>query len=65
LGRHEEALICYDRALALNTDLTQAWFNKGVRLFNDYERYDEALACFEEAQKLGNPQAALGCLNRP
>jgi tetratricopeptide (TPR) repeat protein len=58
LGRSEEALACYDRALAINPQLAQAWSNKGVVLANDFQLYREALACFEEAQRLGLPQAA-------
>jgi len=58
LGRPEEALICFDCALALNPRHTLAWSNKGVVLFNKFRRYREALACFEEAEKLGYLQAA-------
>jgi tetratricopeptide (TPR) repeat protein len=60
LQRPEEALACFDRALALNPRLEQAWFNKGVALANAFQRYAEALACFEEAERLGNTQAAEG-----
>jgi Flp pilus assembly protein TadD len=60
LGRTEEELDCYDRALALNPRDEKAWFNKGAVLFNDFQRYREALACFEKAQRLGYPQAAQG-----
>jgi len=31
-----------------------------VALANAFQRYAEALACFEEAERLGNPQAAEG-----
>jgi hypothetical protein len=31
-----------------------------VVLFNNFQRYHEALRCFEEAQRLGVPQAAQG-----
>jgi tetratricopeptide (TPR) repeat protein len=60
LLRSEEALTCFDRALALNPSLEQGWFNKGVALANAFQRYAEALACFEEAERLGNTQAAAG-----
>ena len=91
LGRLEEALVCYDRALALNPRLEQAWVNKGAALGElgqmeesidccDYAlalnprlpeawinkgavlgrlgQFRKALLCFEEAQRLGAPQAA-------
>jgi tetratricopeptide (TPR) repeat protein len=60
LQRPAEALACFDRALALNPRLEQGWFNKGVALVHAFQRYPEALACFEEAERLGNPQAAAG-----
>lgn len=58
LGLSEEALACLDRALAINPRFELAWFNKGAALVNGFQRYREALMCFEEAQQLGNPQAA-------
>ena len=58
LGRSEEALTCYDHALTLNPRHADAWYNKGAVLAGSFQRYHEALACFEEAQKLGDPQAA-------
>ena len=60
LQRPAEALACFERALALNPLLEQGWFNKGVTLVHAFERYAEALACFTEAERLGNPQAAEG-----
>jgi eukaryotic-like serine/threonine-protein kinase len=60
LQRSEEALACFDRALALNPRLEQGWFNKGVALVHVFQRYAEALVCFEEAERLGNTQAAEG-----
>jgi tetratricopeptide (TPR) repeat protein len=60
LQRSEEALACFDRALALNPRLEQGWFNKGVALAQTFQRYAEALACFEEAERLGSTQAAAG-----
>ena len=48
LGRAEEALEAYDRALELQPDYAWAWARKG-RTLRLLERYDEALACFEQA----------------
>jgi tetratricopeptide (TPR) repeat protein len=58
LGRSEEAIECYDRALEINPRFAEAWYNKGTALVNYFQLYLEALACFEEAQRLGFPQAA-------
>jgi tetratricopeptide (TPR) repeat protein len=60
LQRPDEALECYERALALDPNLAPAWFNKGVTLFHAFQRYAEALACFEAAERLEYPPAADG-----
>lgn len=57
LGRPEEALVCFDDALALDPRDADAWYSKGAALGNSL-RHREALACFEEAQRLGVPYAA-------
>ena len=48
LRRMDEALQCYDRAIAADGDLTIAYLQKGG-LFNRLERYEEALQCYEQA----------------
>jgi tetratricopeptide (TPR) repeat protein len=48
LKRLDEAIACYDRAIALNRSLTQAYLAKGG-IFNRQERYAEALECYEQA----------------
>lgn len=58
LGRPEDTLACYDRALELNTHYPEAWFYKGLVLARDFQRYSEALTCFEKAHQSGHPQAA-------
>lgn len=58
LGRLEEAIEHYDHALKINPRVAEAWYNKGLVLANSFELYREALACFEEAHRLGFPQAA-------
>jgi hypothetical protein len=35
-----------------------AWFNAGAELINGFQRYREAVAYLEKAQRLGIPQAA-------
>ena len=52
-----EALACYERALEINPRFAEAWFNRGFDLLRT-GRLEEALACFEQAQQAGHPQAA-------
>jgi tetratricopeptide (TPR) repeat protein len=53
LRRVEEALDCFDRALALNPRLAELWHNKGNALYK-LGRVEEALDCFDRALAL-NP----------
>lgn len=51
LGRLEEALEAYNRAIHLQDDYAWAWARKGrtLRLLN---RFDEAMACYDEAIRI-------------
>ena len=42
--------VAYDRAIAADSSLTTAYLHKGG-VFNRLERYQEALACYEQALK--------------
>lgn len=57
LSRLEEAVASYDKALAIDPRDVKTWFNKGNALAAQ-EDYREALVCFQEADKLGDPNAA-------
>ena len=48
LGRTDEALQAFDRALAADDTLTVAYLHKGG-LFNRLARYEEASRCYEQA----------------
>src|SRR3989442_8635711 len=48
LGRHEEAIVCYDRALAIDAGEAKIWSNKGFAL-QELGRYGEALECYNKA----------------
>ena len=48
LGRHEEAIACYDRALAIEPHNQALWNNKGVAL-DDLGRHQDAIACYDQA----------------
>ncbi|MDE4907533.1 tetratricopeptide repeat protein [Methanogenium marinum] len=47
-GRFEEAIACFDEAIAIDPDFAEAWFGKGISNYN-LQRYDEALTSFDEA----------------
>jgi len=48
LRRLDEALQCYDQAIAADGSLTIAYLYKGG-LFNRQDRFVEALECYEQA----------------
>ena len=52
LKRNAEAVICFDRAIALRPEDWGAWNNKGIALYF-MEQYAAALPVLEEAQRLG------------
>ena len=51
LGRLDEAVASYDKALALDPHDVKTWFNK-ANAFAAQERYQDALVCFQQAQEL-------------
>jgi len=48
LEKLDEAVECYDRAIAADNSMTIAYLYKGG-LFNRMERFNEALECYEQA----------------
>ncbi len=56
LGRHEEALRCYDQALAIDLQFAAAWNSKGASLAA-LGRHEEALGCYDQALAI-DPQFA-------
>jgi tetratricopeptide (TPR) repeat protein len=54
LRRYQDALRCFEQALALNPRLTRALCNKGVTLGEGCGQWPEALACFDMSLEL-NP----------
>jgi tetratricopeptide (TPR) repeat protein len=50
-GRYEKAIAAYDRALMIDPEDADAWYNKGETLFK-MGKITEASKCFEIASKL-------------
>ncbi len=60
LGRHDEAITCYDKALEMDRRNADTWSNKGTAL-GALRRYKEAIDCFDEALSIDRKSAtALG-----
>jgi len=57
LGRLDDAIACYDRAIEADSSMTIAYLHKGG-LFNRMARYDEALQCYERALQTQEKKAA-------
>ena len=56
LGKYDEALAYFDKALALEPRYAHAWSNKGVALYS-LGRNEEALQCFENALNIDSSDA--------
>ena len=50
LERFDEALLCFNRAIDLNSENADAWYNKG-RILAYFGDNNEALNCFNRAAK--------------
>jgi predicted O-linked N-acetylglucosamine transferase (SPINDLY family) len=58
--RYAESLAAHKKALAINTELAEAWFGCGKALFA-FGRSEEALGAFDKAAALGPDLAYLNC----
>ena len=56
LGKPQEAIACYDRALEINPGYAKVWNNKGAAL-NDLGKLQEAIDCYDRALEI-NPMDA-------
>jgi tetratricopeptide (TPR) repeat protein/tRNA A-37 threonylcarbamoyl transferase component Bud32 len=56
IGRHEEAIQCYDKALVLDPRNTDSWNNKGNSL-HSLGRHEEAILCFDRALEIKPDEA--------
>jgi tetratricopeptide (TPR) repeat protein len=53
-GQPEQAIACFDKALAMDSRMARAWFGKGEVLFG-LGREEDAKSCFDKAMKI-DPQ---------
>ncbi|RIE15808.1 protein kinase domain-containing protein, partial [Candidatus Cryosericum septentrionale] len=51
LGRYEEAILCYDKALELDPRYVASWSNKGASL-DSLGRFEDAIHCYDKALEL-------------
>jgi tetratricopeptide (TPR) repeat protein len=58
MGRHEEAIVCYDKALRLHPRFASAWAGKGLAN-NALGRYLDAIGCYDEALRLDPRSSAV------
>src|SRR5271157_4504806 len=56
LGRYDEALKAYDKAIEVNPHLVAAWYHKGYAL-DDLGKHEEALKAYDKAIEI-NPHLA-------
>ena len=52
LGRYDEAIKCYDKAIEIDPNDADAWNNKGLAL-NSLGNNDEAKKCYDRSRELG------------
>jgi tetratricopeptide (TPR) repeat protein len=58
LGKHEEAIECYDKVIELDPENEAAWINKGNALCN-LNKYEEGIKCCDKAIKMDPPDSLL------
>lgn len=51
LGKYEEAILCYDTSLKLNSKNPTTWRNKGIA-FKEIKRYEEGIHCYNKALEI-------------
>ncbi len=57
LGKNDEAITCYDKAIEIDPNSASAWNNKGNALDHTSNRGYESQKCHDRARELGyNPK---------
>lgn len=58
LKRYNEAIECYDKILEINPKDANAWYKKGVVLYQDLHKDEEVIKAYDKAIEI-NPNYAL------
>ena len=58
LGKHDEAIKAFDKAIEINPQDSYAWDGKGIALWK-LDKYDEAIKAFDKAIEI-DPHDSLG-----
>jgi tetratricopeptide (TPR) repeat protein len=61
-GCFEGVLLCYDKAIEIDPNDIEAWYNKGRALYY-LERYEEAIECCDRALKI-NPRDGMALIEK-
>jgi tetratricopeptide (TPR) repeat protein len=48
-NEHNKAIQCYDKAIEIDPNYADAWYNKGVTLYRLGKHNDEAIQCYDKA----------------
>ena len=51
LERYKEAIAAYEKAIEIEPNYYQTWYNKGIAL-SDLVRYEEAIYAFDQALEI-------------
>jgi tetratricopeptide (TPR) repeat protein len=57
LRNYQEAIYCYDKALEIDQDYSEAWYEKGKTL-DKLEQYKEAITCYDKALSIDSKHVA-------
>jgi tetratricopeptide (TPR) repeat protein len=53
LGKHKQAIECYDKAIQIDPKYAVPWYNKGIAL-DKLEKKKDAKECYKRAKELGS-----------
>ena len=56
MGRYEEGIMYFDKAIEAEPDFAPPWVGKGATLYL-LKRYKESKECLKKAEELGLPEA--------
>ncbi len=62
-ARYNESLDCFDQAIRIDQNFSEAWYAKGVALHNML-RYDEAIQCYTRALSIDPGNAVVVSLKK-